>query len=102
MIRIYGGLLDRIDMGDLGTTIHGDLGSGGQLSAEAANYEYTHRSVSSLSRLARISVLDDFRHGDAQPVFDNDDLTPGNQAIIHININGLADLAIQLQDRAGR
>src|SRR5262249_26273460 len=36
-----------------------------------------------------------------QPLVDEHDLAARHQAVVHIDVDGLADLAVELQDRAG-
>ena len=44
--------------------------------------------------------LDDFGHGDAQPVFDQHDFAARHQAVIHIDVDGFAHLAVEFDHRA--
>src|SRR5258705_10863528 len=44
--------------------------------------------------------LDDFRHGDAQPVFHQHDFAARDQTVVDIDVDGFADLAVQLDDGA--
>src|ERR1044071_998231 len=49
-----------------------------------------------------ISVgLDDFRHRHAELVFHEHHLAAGDQAVVDVNVDGFADLAIELQHGAG-
>jgi hypothetical protein len=41
-----------------------------------------------------------FRHGHAELLLDEDDLAAGHQAIVDINVDRLADLAVELEHRA--
>src|ERR1700704_5126232 len=45
--------------------------------------------------------LDDFRHGDAELVFHQHHLAARDQAVVDVDIDGFADLAVELQHRAG-
>src|ERR1700712_2076850 len=45
--------------------------------------------------------LDDFGHGHAQLVFHQYDFTARDQPVIDINIDGLADAAVEFEHRAG-
>src|SRR5436190_20959239 len=57
------------------------------------------RYTPALSR--RVAVLDDFRHGHAQALVDDDDLAASDQTVVDVDVDGLADLAIELQHRTG-
>src|SRR5579871_3210426 len=50
--------------------------------------------------LGRLVRLDDLRHRDAEPFVDDDDLAACDQTIVDIDIDRLADLAIELDDGA--
>src|SRR5207302_448794 len=45
--------------------------------------------------------LDDFGHGHAELVLDQHHLAAGDQAVVDIDVDGLADLAVELEHRAG-
>jgi hypothetical protein len=47
-----------------------------------------------------VAVLDDFSHGHAQSFVDDDNFATGHQAVVHIDIDGFADLAVKLQHAA--
>src|SRR5450631_34226 len=47
-----------------------------------------------------LTGFDDFRHGDAQAVFHENDLAARHEAIVDVDVDGLADLAIELDDRS--
>jgi len=42
--------------------------------------------------------FDDFRHGHAEPVLDEDDLAARDKAVVDIDVDRLADLAVELDD----
>ena len=42
--------------------------------------------------------LDDFRHRHAKPILDHDDLAPRDQTVVDVDIDRLADLAVQFHD----
>src|SRR5260221_3264272 len=44
--------------------------------------------------------LDDFRHRDAETLVDDDDLAAGHQAVVDVDVDRLADLAVELDDGA--
>src|SRR3569832_2408786 len=44
----------------------------------------------------RLTNFDDFRHGDAQPVFDQDDFAACDQAVIDIVVDGYTHQTVQL------
>src|ERR1700732_2423102 len=44
--------------------------------------------------------LDDFRHGDAEALVDDDDLATRYQAVVDVDVDRLADLAVELDDGA--
>ena len=57
----------------------------------------TCRSITSSAiktSLSRGFGLDYFRHRDPKAFIDDDDLAPGDQAIVHVDIDGLADFAV--------
>src|SRR5215469_7712286 len=45
--------------------------------------------------------LDDLRHGDAELVLDQHHLAACHQAIVHVDVDRLADLAVELEHGAG-
>src|ERR1700733_9995325 len=45
--------------------------------------------------------LDDFRHGDAEFFFHQHDLATGDQAVIDVDVDRLADLAVEFEHGAG-
>src|SRR6476620_8261028 len=45
--------------------------------------------------------LDDFRHGDAELVFHQHDFAARHQPVVDVDVDRLADLAVELQDGAG-
>src|SRR5437764_8845510 len=47
-----------------------------------------------------VAVLDDFRHGHAQPLVDDHDLAARHQAVVHIDVDRLADLAVEFEHAA--
>src|SRR5580765_4275259 len=54
------------------------------------------RMGSSLSPLG----FDDFGHGDAEAILDEDDFAAGDETVVDVNIDGFADLAVELDDHA--
>src|SRR5690349_1021968 len=56
---------------------------------------YSPRGASSPLR------LDDFRHRHAELVLDQDDLAARDQAVVDVDVDGFADLAIELEHGAG-
>src|SRR5690606_34357430 len=44
--------------------------------------------------------LDDFRHRDAKPVFDDDNLAARDQAVVDIDVNRFTDFPVEFDDRA--
>src|SRR5579859_5487699 len=44
---------------------------------------------------------DDFRHGDAELFFDQHDFAARHQAVVDVDVDGLADLAVELEHGAG-
>ena len=62
-----------------------------------AYFVVRHRALS--DRLLPIG-LDDFRHGDAETVFENHDFTTRNQTIIDVNVDCLTNLTVEFHDRA--
>src|SRR5512138_1487981 len=44
--------------------------------------------------------LDDLRHGDAEVFFHHHDLATGDQPVVHVDVDRLADLAVQFDDGA--
>src|SRR3546814_6197407 len=54
-----------------------------------------------VSLLAAAAIgLDDLRHGDAEVLFHHDHLTTGDQPVVHVDVDRLADLAVELDDGA--
>src|SRR3546814_11171059 len=52
-----------------------------------------------VSLLAAAAIgLDDLRHGDAEVLFHNDHLTTGDQPVVPVDVDRLADLAISFDD----
>ena len=47
-----------------------------------------------------LAGFDDFRHGHAQPVFHQHDFAARHQPVVHIDVDGFADLAVELDDGA--
>src|ERR1043166_4299123 len=45
--------------------------------------------------------LDDFRHGDAELVLDEDNFAAGDETVVDVDVDGLADLAVELEHLAG-
>src|SRR6185437_8143576 len=62
----------------------------------------TIRSLMVLSsrRQLRLTRLDDFGHGDAEPILDQNDLAACDQAVVDVDVDRLADLAVELDDSA--
>src|ERR1700733_8528863 len=58
---------------------------------------FLFRSARAPSRALR---LDDFRHGHAELFFHQHDLAAGDQAVVDINVDRLADLAVELEHGA--
>src|SRR5258707_6275711 len=50
---------------------------------------------------SRALGLDDFRHGHAELFFHQHDFAAGHQAVVDVDVDGLADLAVELEHRAG-
>ena len=89
-------LLDRFGVGDGGAAVHRDLGRGGELALERADDEKSHGSLPLVS-----FGLDDFRHGHAELVLDQHHLAARDQAVVDVDVDRLADLAVELQHGAG-
>jgi len=54
------------------------------------------RNGSEFSERALVSLtFDDFGHGHAKPVFDDDNFAARNQSVININVDGFPDLAVE-------
>ena len=51
-------------------------------------------------RRSYLSRLDDFSHGHAEPVLDEDDFAARDEAVVDVDFDGLADLAVELDDGA--
>src|SRR5271166_4775315 len=47
-----------------------------------------------------LTGFDDFRHGDAQAVFHENDLAARHETIVDVDVYRFADLAIELDDRS--
>ena len=86
------GDVDGRGVGDLGAALHGELGGFGELAVEGADDQETHGVL--------LGRLDDFGHGDAEPVLDEDDLAAGDEPVVDVDFDGLADLAVELDDGA--
>src|SRR3546814_9391215 len=55
----------------------------------------------SVSLLAAAAIgLDDLRHGDAEVLFHHDQLTTGDQPVVHVAVDRLAHIAVELDDGA--
>src|SRR5436190_6573144 len=52
-------------------------------------------------RLSAFVRVDDFRHGDAELVLDEDDFAARYQTIVHVDVDRLTDAAIEFQHGAG-
>src|SRR3546814_840076 len=54
-----------------------------------------------VSLLAAAAIgLDDLRHGDAEVLLHHDHLTTGDQPVVHVDVDRLADLAVEFDDGA--
>src|SRR5690242_11579750 len=53
-------------------------------------------AISAMEPALRFLSLDDFGHGDAEAVVDHHDFAARDQAIVDVDVDGLADLAIEL------
>ena len=56
-------------------------------------------SRSSTSALGPVG-FDDFGHRHAKPLVDDDNLAARHQAVVYVNVDRLADLAVELDDGA--
>ena len=84
-------------VGDLGAAVHRDLGRGGELALERADDQKSHGSLLSSVPFR----LDDFRHGHAELVLDQHDFAARDQAVVDVDVDRLADLAVELEHGAG-
>src|SRR6185436_13614923 len=50
----------------------------------------------------RALALDDFRHGDAEAILDQHHFAAGDETVVDVDVDGFADLAVELDDHPGR
>src|SRR5580658_2708706 len=51
-------------------------------------------------RILGLTCFDDFRHGDAEAVFDEDDFAARDQAVVDVDVDRLADFSVKFDNRA--
>src|SRR5258706_123885 len=93
-------LLDGIRVRHFGAFLHRDLGRRADLAAEAANDEKPHDAYSCFLSVLDLAGFDDFGHGHAEPVLDQHDFAARDQPVVDVDVDCLADLAVELHHRA--
>ena len=101
-------LLVVLGVGDRCALVHRDLARGGELASERADDQESHGLSYRTPKRSRVSNralvlfgLDDFRHGHAELVLDQHDFAARDQAVVDVDIDRLADLAVEFEHGAG-
>ena len=102
-------LVDGLGVGHGGAVVHGDLGGGRELALQGADDEKPHDCLLFVWSRPRAPFvirlvafgLDDFRHGHAELVLDQHHFAARHQAVVDVDVDGLADAAVEFEHGAG-